>query len=1011
MNYKNEVYNLTIGSRKGQALYITLMVMFILVFLGGIFASLLGKSISSTTKSGDMLTAEYLAEAGIRFAGDQLNYGNSLADWRPIPEYPEVLKIAVTYIRQGKTVWDVDKELKRRLSLASSDPDYLTSEQVPIDTDPDREWLLQGYCRFNYGKGRFMLRLTYEPQPNDPLSKFIKIESIGRMGVVDKNDPTTLAIKQTPRSLRYKVAYKAIGITDYARFITNKYRVNDDFPLGTPGYIRTTRESSFGQQYVTQFGEKPADGQPVTYGAPIRCNGNLLWNGINYLWLNPNTSDAVEVAGDIKYSVRPYRILSVGSDGSIVSSAQDASINPQLYPWVYVNGKPALDSAATAVGSDGTTQVGAFNGRPDDTTASETIGNWRDGRPDSDYYGRARNITRLDPPVIDASEITGGLNVYRDVTRNSGIWKQKGSDWFNTGQYGWGNGLYINNPDDLQPESSTYTLRGDWTKPGGSKWWNGSYYVPPGVNIELTPYDLDGTVGPSGNKDVPELVITHDTIPGQPQFQWHDADGNVIDSSGERIVMPYPKNGVIFAEGNVRIKGTLPPGVQLTVVSMGTVYVEGNILKYPFNQDGTSVNEGSPRNSSISLLARGNVCVNSTQFFGPSGQVPTAETGADYFDISPEKAFWMAFSFGTYKDKSGNSKYVYADSGGTTQMSPIGLYVRHSNDPTKAGFSYTNMLINYWTDADLAINQYFSLYNFTLNGTSPHTQDRPDYVCVLGDATQLDPGNWRNDVYNLWQNGLDIAPPSGVEVSDEVGENGSSGLTPLFRFFRQPGISNRIAFQIDQSAAGSQGISDYRLARAAVQPCDIRIEALMYAENGSFFIIPGEWFNPDTADSEPFMSDPTNPGARPNGVNPRYPYYGQPLDVRIVIYGAVAENVPASVGDASAWMEKWGWIPPVHGSSNAFDQRTVNYREPLNPNDKSGEIVKTVTTTNPINTYRIPILQKGLSFVYDRQLSCPRVDPMNSSANGIRYDEYGRMLPITPKLPVSTQTLYFGEPT
>ena len=44
--------------------------------------------------------------------------------------------------------------------------------------------------------------------------------------------------------------------------------------------------------------------------------------------------------------------------------------------------------------------------------------------------------------------------------------------------------------------------------------------------------------------------------------------------------MPYPGNGVVFAEGNIRIKGTLPPGVKLTVVSGATVYIEGNILEF-----------------------------------------------------------------------------------------------------------------------------------------------------------------------------------------------------------------------------------------------------------------------------------------------------------------------------------------------------------------------------------------------------------------------------------------------
>ena len=74
-----------------------------------------------------------------------------------------------------------------------------------------------------------------------------------------------------------------------------------------------------------------------------------------------------------------------------------------------------------------------------------------------------------------------------------------------------------------------------------------------------------------------------------------------------------------------------------------------------------------------------------------------------------------------------------------------------------------------------------------------------------------------------------------------------------------------------------------------------------------------------------------NQNNRPLGVDPRWPFYGQPLDVHITIYGAVSENVPASVGDTSAWMEKWGWIPSTHGSSPFDVDKTIGYRSPLEP--------------------------------------------------------------------------------
>ena len=149
-------------------------------------------------------------------------------------------------------------------------------------------------------------------------------------------------------------------------------------------------------------------------------------------------------------------------------------------------------------------------------------------------------------------------------------------------------------------------------------------------------------------------------------------------------------------------------------------------------------------------------------------------------------------------------------------------------------------------------------------------------------------------------------------------------------------------------------------------------------------------------------------------------------------------------------MEKWGWIPPYHGTPpynstmNTVDwvnpipsRATTGYRNPLNPFDDptypwfSGPLSQFVNNgwsspttgvynyvakTVGSNNTPIPVLQQGLTFVYDRQLSCPRNNPFPVSAaptadpTPLRVDQYNRMLPVTPMLPVSQQTLYFGQP-
>jgi hypothetical protein len=67
-----------------------------------------------------------------------------------------------------------------------------------------------------------------------------------------------------------------------------------------------------------------------------------------------------------------------------------------------------------------------------------------------------------------------------------------------------------------------------------------------------------------------------------------------------------PFNGVIYADGNVRVRGfTDATSKDITIVSMGNIYVEGGI-----NQLDTS----TPHKGSVALLAKRNVVLNPTQF-------------------------------------------------------------------------------------------------------------------------------------------------------------------------------------------------------------------------------------------------------------------------------------------------------------------------------------------------------------------------------------------------------------
>jgi hypothetical protein len=86
---------------------------------------------------------------------------------------------------------------------------------------------------------------------------------------------------------------------------------------------------------------------------------------------------------------------------------------------------------------------------------------------------------------------------------------------------------------------------------------------------------------------------------------------------------PIPFNGVIMAEGNIRVRGFLglrSAGIpDVTIVSKANIYVEGSIIRNPadiVNPSDTGLN----RASRIALIAKRNVVLNPTQFVAhPAG--------------------------------------------------------------------------------------------------------------------------------------------------------------------------------------------------------------------------------------------------------------------------------------------------------------------------------------------------------------------------------------------------------
>jgi len=1048
-------------SQRGQSIVVALLVLLLLGLAGALFVTIVARNLINANKSNRVQMANQYAAAGITYADSQLSSSIDGADWRPPLQF------------QLATPPAEARELARyntQLYNATTNPNGL--KPVPTGTvgDPDAEYLQAGYTRYNTGAGRYLVRVTYDPVNVSglvvPPGKYLKIESIGREGNIDSLDPTTYTNgRGNDKTQSFLVAYKPIGITDYARFETNPdkrsdianlgvvsqfYAANPDGGIATPGVSDFNTQGSTSangttaptiQEYpvITTYGavdaylkataspnnlypnsnagsgqaNPPTNFTYVAGGGSIHSNMSVRFFGTNVMYLNPTASsplfqDTAEIGGDLLLD--SYNNANpLFTTSSIATAGQQAALI--LNPTSLSNPTSGVSStqpnnaptSAYIAPSNSTTQT---NG-----TFDTHGGLIRDGSMQNDPEGLPRSITRLEPPLVDAQDNASQMPRYRAIAMNSAPRVDPASTatppasyQAGSARYGYGKAIYVNNPNDLQKDSATIgggsTLTDEWlhrtaaNSAGTSKGdWNGLFYNPPGVTVVLgqlipaTPangavaavpasYGIrlvrsngDSFVGPDGTPNAgQEMDVRYSDL---------DTDGSSVstdtsDPTGAKI----DKDIVIYAEGNVRVRGILSPiepmttgsGTQIiprhvTIVTGGTAYIEGNLLK------------GSP-DSTISVLAHDYVCINTTQFLAGSnvedradgGQNPESPGSGDTLTLDTAHSLLQEFNFGLTGTDTPATKYA---------NTKLAVYI--AAGPAGGGS----------TTADL------NIYGPTGTSVFPTPQPPPPNTTVFTGQMHL--------TYDL--STLVTQPTSSNPLFNAVG-------TDLFQLSvsKDPGTEN-----------GASTAQDVALERVAVLPMDIRIEAVLYAQTGSFFVIPGDWFNTNENDNiTTFLSSfvPTNPSGTlvsPEGMRPdisgaapgspaftslsRFPMYGQPVDLKITIDGSVSEAHPADIAAQTAWMQHWGWIPQYHGS-----------------------LVMTYTTVPPPPAQQIvpetaghmlsgqPAI--GLQIIYDPQAGYP-YDPAPTGTNltpyYLRSDAFGRPLPFTPKLPVSTGLLYSGQ--
>lgn len=1054
--------------RGGQTLIIALIIMGVLLIVGFYFAGVLNRNIFQASRSGQRSLAQDLAEAGIRYAHYQLQHSALGADWRPNPEL---------YYDPNVAAVSSDPDLLYLRPATYSSPGNFFGCRADNDSvrdlgGPD---CLGPYTRVNFANGRALVRVRYGPgdpnvllnQPADgpnvdplqnPVGNFAQpgkaranliIESIGRPGRISANDPTT--IPQTSgvaaRSVQYSgfgtdgaemrnsfaqmrarevgiatsrrlQALVPLGLTDTSRFITNKDRSTRPADIGIPDELGAVYNGNPVRPPLVMGGEAiPAPGGAAIRGfGSLRSNADVRLHGLNLVSLNRTFGDAWNING----------ILAGENANAVLSVTRFEGTNALGDVLEVSNNQGFLNGAPVPFRLD--------SRNPNYTTFGGLL---RDGINAVDSDGHPRYVGYLEPPLIDRPDPTSGRTRYFEITRNSGILGPAG----NTGRFGHGEGVYVDNSADRQMRSTAEdredlgtaeSLVYDWLNPNNvvvqRSGWDGPFYVPTGAYLTLNADGFtivrDGQYDSSGRQRTwrrPNGAQTGSQFNrfrigpgpnGRPYIVNSFTDGiGDINAPTVDYSLGQPFNGVIMFEGNVRVRGVIPTDQQITVVSNATIYIDGSITKGVVDPNSGAVLT-RPSRSMLMLMAKDFVAVNPTQFFGVPPGAPRTGRQQDPNPFSPNPLSMGSDvgGLGFVTEMLLDRQALGADGLNPSTWSPFAGGYRSaapgggSGDPLNV-----DLLLSHAADgltrSNIAMDVNFGLgtrpnYLFPLTVTNAATDILPPNYVTPGYTAQ-----GYAPVYSLGRFASQIAPRFesigfsmfGFGEVTNVGPNtyqmSTNWPNGQYAFIGQ----ERTNFGIRPTQLGFNPPGQYLLARAALMPHDVRIEASVYAQEGSFFVIPGNWVNWNPNDTRAAWlasgldNDTRNAIRYQNyGALPSYPFFGEPVDVRITLLGSVSENLPPPMSQQTEWLKKWGWIPGVLGAT--------------------GRIIPAQHVPAGYDLFAFGYAP-NLYITYDPALATARAVGFGDDANNpyIRTDAFGRALPPLPRLPVSPSLTYFGE--
>ncbi|MBU0608522.1 MAG: hypothetical protein KKI08_11595 [Armatimonadetes bacterium] len=1027
--------------RRGQALLVAVLLMSVILLVGILFAALVSFNQGQSSRHVDVVAAGQNAEAGVNYANSQLQYSPQGADWRPHfvayagtgtedqldpstwPQDPAQWPSPPAQYADGSVdfnFWGLD-------GTEGTEDDYYSDFDMvrgwfPLRagsvTSPER-FLRMGFHRYpdpnqlgssrdslQMGRGYFLLQVTYDPdppyEPDDAptprrMSNCLQIVSIGR-AVQDSN------------VFRRLVAYKPLGLTDYMKWVTNQsggarqatVAVRPNVDMDASGSHETGEVL-----YSYSFG-------------PVRSEPPLYWLGQEITTGTPSTLFRLYTAP-------------LGDEGYL---RDDAFLAPRgLYA---LDGSDAASGGAVSVdGAANATLPVALD--PGATNAPNRV------------YVDTPDVPELAPVDLNATDPVSGKSRYHALTRDSGpVVRATAADAehdiaigdpVNIGLYGHGGGMYIDNVNDIQYRGNLAALMNDWLRSptgqgyaGSDTGWNPLFttYSPPGVEIEFFPNEAavaataTGDIGPG---DDPTALGVNQLwwprhVAGTPGIKitrhdkrWRRADRDTAwhvggDSGRNVMVIDYPEypHQVIFAEGNVRVKGVLPardrttPGgpldgsFDMTVVSNGTIYIDGQLMTYQDvkgrkhgTNDPTAPSDAilDEDTAKVALLARDYVCLNPTQIVPQmtSGLVTAAAddeanpTLADqHWELFPNTggAVYAHWRFGwpnvdTDQDGFGNGapgvptgnsvSFVPIQAGADPGPSGMAMTVYNEQTPATVPYVFGNDVfgnpgavnpIDQWcfalvppgaligsvpTPSPYASNAIAPQWQ-TLGSTPAQPFSSPAVpFCITPDIT------------------TDIGYANAVSVYQRDPQLGTGSTAYLIKKWK---IEEFSALQNPDDSRW------YQIPRPAVH---CHVNALMLAQRGSWFVIPGAYFDPDATTVH--AGGTANP-AWESLYAARFRRY----NYEIVVRGAITEDHTAPLEAQQTWMTRWAF--PIYSGSGGslsliwgsvryeFDERLRQARD-QSPATLTGVVRRSASDPDNVQGLlpKLPCLPASSTLMYE----------------------------------------------